>query len=449
MKKEDFLIRATVLHGDKYIYDKVTDEFLISSKQEIFCTIHKEYFSQIVKVHLRGCGCNKCAREFTGNKNRLTTEEFIKRAKDIHGDLYDYSKVEYNGGITTKVLIGCPVKEHGFFLQTPRNHLSGNGCNLCGRKVSADKQKSNTEDFILKAKAIHKDTFDYSLVDYSNNHDKVSVICLVEDHGVFSISPTHHLSGKGCPKCRPYLISVSKRMSPTEFLEKAKEVHGDRYSYIDEYMDGHTKIKILCNKHNKVFTQRPYSHLQGQGCPICGRESVINTITKDVSDFIISAKKIHGDKYDYNHVEYVNSKVGVTIICDKHGAFTQTPNNHLRGAGCRLCRSSGYSLAKTGYFYILKVTENVIKFGITTDIIPRLRSLNSKSCYDIQLLYLFEFKDGGIPPRIESEVKRSLPVKGVVAKADMADGYSETTYTSYISTILSIVENFTNNPSNL
>ena len=62
---------------------------------------------------------------------KLTTEEFIAKAKAVHGNRYDYSKVVYVN-TQTKVCIIC--KEHGEFWQKPKNHLCGNGCVKCSKE---------------------------------------------------------------------------------------------------------------------------------------------------------------------------------------------------------------------------------------------------------------------------------------------------------------------------
>lgn len=84
----DFIARAREIHGDKYDYSK-TKYSNRKSKVTIICPKHG-IFKQAAYSHLRGCGCKKCS-----NKNKLTTEEFIKKAKDIHGNKYDYSKTKY------------------------------------------------------------------------------------------------------------------------------------------------------------------------------------------------------------------------------------------------------------------------------------------------------------------------------------------------------------------
>lgn len=122
---------------------------------------------------------------------KLTTDEFIKRAKDIHNNKYDYSLVNYKN-CREKVKIICPI--HGEFEQTPQNHLKGQGCPRCsGRKKTAD-------DFIKKAKQVHGDKYDYSKVEYINQIKKVKIIC--PEHGEFEQSPKYRIGKKmGCPKC--------------------------------------------------------------------------------------------------------------------------------------------------------------------------------------------------------------------------------------------------------
>lgn len=122
---------------------------------------------------------------------KLTTEEFIAKAKAVHGDRYDYSKVEYVG-YRIPVTIIC--KEHGEFPQKPVLHLSGYGCSICsGRK------KMRTVDFINRAKSVHGDKYDYSKTKYKGNSEEVCIIC--PEHGEFWQRAGNHLRGVGCKKC--------------------------------------------------------------------------------------------------------------------------------------------------------------------------------------------------------------------------------------------------------
>lgn len=127
---------------------------------------------------------------------KLTQEEFIVRAKEIHGDKYDYSKVEYTKS-RNKVCIIC-IK-HGEFWQTANEHLGGKGCAKCGNERKGSNNRGNRETFITKSNEFHKGKYDYSKVVYINSNTSVCIICPI--HGEFWQKPINHTQGKGCPKC--------------------------------------------------------------------------------------------------------------------------------------------------------------------------------------------------------------------------------------------------------
>jgi hypothetical protein len=131
-------------------------------------------------------------------RKRFTTLEFIDKSKDIHGNKYDYSKVEYINQ-RKKVTIICP--EHGEFEQLPCNHYNnGCGCPKCRAVDLHDRTKTSVDDFIKKSIEAHGDRYDYSKVEYHNNKKDVCIIC--SDHGEFWQTPTNHYIGKkGCPSC--------------------------------------------------------------------------------------------------------------------------------------------------------------------------------------------------------------------------------------------------------
>lgn len=190
---------------------------------------------------------------------KLTTEEFVKRAREVHGDKYDYSKVKYVD-IHTEVCIICP--KHGEFLQKPSYHLRGNGCSKCGVVSKQKKLSSTTKEFIKKAREVHGNKYNYSKVKYVNSHTNICIIC--PEHGEFKQTPSMHLEGHGCPKC----AGVGK-LNTIEFINRARDVHGDKYDYSKiEYVDANTKVRIICPKHGE-FKQTPAAHLKGQGCPNC------------------------------------------------------------------------------------------------------------------------------------------------------------------------------------
>jgi len=256
---------------------------------------------------------------------KLTTEEFIKKAREVHGDRYDYSKVEYVNN-QTKVCIACPI--HGEFWQIPHVHLQGKGCIKCGRERMALFHSKSIEQFIQEAKKVHGSKYDYSKVKFVNYRTKVTIICPV--HGEFSQSPTSHLQGTGCPKCGNDRTSL--RMTNEDFINKAKAVHGDRYDYSKvQYVYNKTEVCIICREHGE-FWQKPKNHLSGYGCPICSGRKKMRT-----SDFIKKARSVHGEKYDYSKAEYKGYAEEVCIICPEHGEFMQRAGSHLRGVGCPKC----------------------------------------------------------------------------------------------------------------
>ena len=225
----------------------------------------------------------------------LTTYEFIMKAEFVHGDRYDYSKVDYINN-RTKVNIIC--KEHGIFEQRPTRHLCGDGCPKCNGGV-----KSNHDEFIQKAKNTHGDIYDYSLVNYINSITKVKIIC--KKHGVFEMKPNCHLSGQNCGKC-----SIENNLLTTvQFIEKAQKVHGNIYDYcFVDYKHNSIKIKIICREHG-IFEQKPYSHLNGRGCSKCKIKSKgelfiadwlnQNVINFEVQKSFVDCKNMLPLRYDF------------------------------------------------------------------------------------------------------------------------------------------------------
>ncbi|CAB5108053.1 FIG00920482: hypothetical protein [Olavius algarvensis associated proteobacterium Delta 3] len=261
-----------------------------------------------------------------------TTESFIEAAKAVHGERYDYSQVDYEGTYT-QVTIIC--SKHGPFVQSPTNHLAGKGCLKCGILAGVEARLITTEQFIAKASAIHDDRYDYSKVLYVTAKSKVTIIC--PEHGGFEQEPTSHLAGRGCPKCGILARAEVRRKTTEQFIARANAIHGDRYDYSQvDYEGAHTQVTIICSNHGP-FVQSPSSHLAGQGCPKCGLLARAEARRKTTEQFIAKASAIHDDRYDYSKVEYVAAIRNVTIICPVHGEFEQRPANHYIGHGCPEC----------------------------------------------------------------------------------------------------------------
>lgn len=263
-----------------------------------------------------GRGCRKCGHL----SRRSNTDFFISKCKEIYGNRYDYSKVEYVHS-KENVCIICP--EHGEFWMTPNAHLRGHRCPKC-----FGTPKKTKEQFIEEARNVHGDKYDYRKVVYEGTDVKVCIIC--PEHGEFWQSPYCHLKGDQCPAC-----SKVQRITHDIFIERCTKIHHGKYDYSKvkfEHVKKH--VCIICPKHGE-FWQKPGIHLRGYGCPICGGSKRLTN-----EEFIEKAKHVHEDKYDYSKVQYKNTSTKVCIICPEHGEFWQTPNSHLYGAGCPTCPES-------------------------------------------------------------------------------------------------------------
>jgi G:T-mismatch repair DNA endonuclease (very short patch repair protein) len=265
---------------------------------------------------------------------KATIEDFIFKSNKIHNNKYDYSKSIYTGK-DDKIEIIC--LEHGSFWQISNNHMRGAKCPKCAKKqLKNNYSKEGISSFINNARIIHKNNYDYSKVTYTNQHNKVEIICPI--HGSFWQVPFSHLKGSGCSLCwneRKGLLKFEK--AKNKFIEEAKKVHGDIYDYSKfVYVHSRTNSEVLCKKHGP-FICNPNNHLRGRSCPICAYELRGENCRSNTEEFIEKANKIHNNFYDYSKVNYTLSKDKVEIICPIHGSFFQNPNNHLEGKGCSSC----------------------------------------------------------------------------------------------------------------
>lgn len=299
---------------------------------------------------------------------KLTTEDFIEKAKKAHGNKYCYDKSAYINA-TTPLIITCPI--HGDFHQTPNSHLSGRGCPKC----SNNNVKKTTEEFIADAIKTHGSKYDYSKVKYVNNASKVCIIC--PEHGEFWQIARNHLNGDGCPKC-----AIEKRVEKARW-DTEKEIHGSKYDYSKaNYIGCNEKLTLICPVHGE-FQITPSAHLNGkQGCPECGKISSSNAKRLTNETFIEKATEIHGDKYGYSQVIYKDYDTKLRIYCPIHGYFEQSPDSHLHGKGCPRC-AHNLSRAEDEICAFLK--ENNVNF------IQRCRDVISP--YEIDI-YLPDYKIG-------------------------------------------------------
>ena len=273
LNKTIFIERAILIHGNKYDYSQFV-YVDTSTPGIIICPIiNHGPFLQTPNKHLnRKDGCKKCGRISNGIKHRTTKDEFIEKSKLIHGDNFDYSKVEYVNN-STDVTIYCKKCEDDF-QQTPATHLRGSICPNCANKLNGDKCRSTKDEFIEKSKLIHGDNFDYSKVEYITAKIHVIIICN-NCKEIFPQSPDHHLRGYGCKNCATNKNADRCRLTKDEFVERSIKVYGDNihdYSQV-EYTNTQTHVKIKCLIHNICFEQTPGGHMAGRhGCNKCSKK---------------------------------------------------------------------------------------------------------------------------------------------------------------------------------
>ena len=223
---EEFISGAIKIHGEKYDYSK-SKYVGRNDRLEIVCPHHGSFF-QSPHAHLYGRGCEKCAVDAT----KSSTEEFISSAIKIHGNMYDYSKVEY---VRTNTPVEIVCKKHGSFLQIPNSHLNGSGCLHCAHRYTE-------AEFIVRASYVHKNKYDYSRAVYKTGEDKLEIIC--PKHGSFFQRAGSHCRGHACPKCTHVDSKDEKR-----FLDYVGIPKSNRHIRVGRHtvdgLDGHIIYEFL------------------------------------------------------------------------------------------------------------------------------------------------------------------------------------------------------------
>ncbi len=272
-------------------------------------------------------------------------DEWIRLANDKHNWRYDYTASQYINS-STKITIIC--RKHGSFEQLPRKHLKGSKCPKCAIEDIANTHRMSINVFLDKAKSLHNDKYNYSLInELPNLNTKITIICPI--HGEFQQRAYSHITGLGCRKCPKSETNCDRgtrneKYNTEWFINRAIVKHGAKYDYSTTEYNGSTqKITIICNEHGQ-FTQTAREHLVGRGCPKCALRVLNELNSKSPEDFVNESRKIHSNLYQYHNVNYVNQDTPVAIVCDQHGEFTQKPRHHLRGSGCPRCNiSSGHN----------------------------------------------------------------------------------------------------------
>lgn len=255
--RERFIEDAIRVNGNKYIYDKVVYR---TSKHNVIitCPIHGD-FEQTPNSHLRGCGCSKCADEGTGDRCRMKLDEFLSRAKEIHGDKYDYSLVTEDTFVHANIPIDIICPEHGIFRQRPTEHIKGRGCYKCGKQRMAIKNSLTRDEVVRRCNEVFGNRYDYSLfTEYKGKKHKIDVIC--PKHGAWKVSINNHLyRHSGCPMCKRSF--GEERIA--DFLTKHNIEYKEEYRIRNEILFCQNTIMMVdfyLPKHNIIIEYNGIQH---------------------------------------------------------------------------------------------------------------------------------------------------------------------------------------------
>ncbi len=333
----------------------------------------------------------KPTKQVKSNKFGIyNTEQFIAKAKKVHGDCFVYENIRFKS-LNQSVVITC--RKHGSFIQRAVDHIKGSGCSDCSKCKRMDKAL-----FVKKAKAKHKRRYTYEKVEYKNTKTKVLITCL--SHGDFWQEAGSHLSGTKCPDC----YQESRFLTQDEFISRSIEAHGlGKFDYSEAvYVSSNDKVKITCNTCADVFYQEPDRHMRGGGCRKCAG-------TKKVTqeDYIAQAKEKYGNRFDYSEAVLENKSEKIKIICGLHGAFYQQAYYHLVSAdGCPQCSRLRQGYTRTnfveqceknsegiGTLYVIECSnelESFYKVGRTSNTVKGRYPSNYHMPYDYKEVHLVQ-----------------------------------------------------------
>lgn len=237
----------------------------------------------------------------------MKKEIFLEKARKVHGYRYQYPTLLDN--VMQMDLIDVSF-EGRIYQQRVIKHFKGS------RPENKTVNKT-TEEFLISARKIWNDKYDYSLTEYKNARTKVKIIY---EGIVYEQWPNGHLQG----------FPVEGFLDKKIFIEKSIRKWGKKYDYsLVDFKNAKSKVKIIFN--GKIYEQTPNNHLN---------YSPEKANKKTTEEFILDGNLIHNSKFNYDKTIYMKTNIKLIITCPIHGDFEQTPNSHLNGKGCPSCKES-------------------------------------------------------------------------------------------------------------
>ena len=185
--------------GDRYDFSKAAFE-KSSDIFTVICREHGEFQTTATRLGVATVGCPVCARLVANKNTMLSLDKVHAKLHKKHGDKYTFGNIVRKQGSDRKVRyinVTCPT--HGTNLQLLATTKTGYACRDCAIDSRADEARKTLGEFLEKAKAVHGEIYDYSLVKYRSATETVRIIC--KKHGEFLQRPNNHLRGAGCPSC--------------------------------------------------------------------------------------------------------------------------------------------------------------------------------------------------------------------------------------------------------
>ena len=298
---------------------KTTQEYIEECTSKGIDLPIDEYQGAHIRIKHR---CSKCGSVY----EQSPSKHLIKGHKCL---LCDYKKkysmylqeckqkgldlpIEEYKGTNTKIKHVC--KNNHIYMQAPHEHLQGQGCPIC-----CGNKRKTTKEYIKECKRLGTDL---PIDNYVNSYTRIKHRCS-KCGSVYEQTPSSHLQGRGCPKCKG-----SKKKTLKQYYDECKERELDLP--IEIYVNANTKIYHKC-KQGHVYKQKPNTHLQGKGCPICSNTK------KTTKEYIEECKELG---LDLPLGDYNNSKVKIYHKCKQGHVYKQTPSDHLQGYGCPICSQS-------------------------------------------------------------------------------------------------------------
>lgn len=289
----NFLNKVCKKYNGYYSYPYIQSEYTGSNSIITICCPKHGFFQQRARKHVEGIlPCPECVKDKNRSKTDYKTFSwFLNNARKVHGDKYEYDESSYSKNQDTKIKIYCPI--HGWYEQIEKVHLKGHGCPAC-----SNCKQHTTESFILKAKKIHGDKYNYDKTTYGkNNRDFVTITC--PKHGDFIQTPHNHLSGYGCSKCKlkeqTNIFNMIKSWFPNEQWE---------WEYSPEWL-GLQRFDIYNIKYNIAIEFNGRQHYEPIACMGGDRQFEINKLRDckkselcDINNCILYCIKYDNKNYD-------------------------------------------------------------------------------------------------------------------------------------------------------